>query len=1685
MRHFFVPILFLFLGIHTLHAQALVVSSFSPTTAPVGATVSFQCGEFNGYIVDVFFGGVICQQVSEFDGTGFTAVVPVGALSGPIEIQYSGQSAGNLFTSAFTVCNGRNALTFNAWQGNVGSTLQIYGDGFSNTIANNIVFFGDARATVTNASLYQLTVTVPPGADYSRATALNTTTRITQSSARPFHTTFPSKYTLTANDFNSPVSFANVGCTTTSNCLNTPPDVVDIDGDGRPEVIFSDRSKLLIHRNVSAAGKLTTDDFLLPTSLTLSAFNHPFCFGDLNSDGKPDFVTSVANGLQIRRNQATPGSITSTSFATAFTLPFPANGSLVANNAEVALGDFNRDGKTDIVVSALYEGTTTNQRRILIYENTSTTNTIASNTFKASVIAHETSTSLAPGADLQVADIDGDGKLDILVGGLDISIFRNQSVCGTILPISFAAPVRLAASSYFQNFAVGDLNNDLKPELILATPNITIFQNNSTPGALAAANFAAPISLHADAIDNFVSRSVVCGDFDGDGKLDLFVSRSLSNEVSGLQMSLYRNTTAINGNLLPSQFVRSNFLDPVIAAGVVAADMDKDGKTDLLLTTASEFRIYRNRGNDAYCIPPGNNCGFNGEIPQTGIINGFQLINQATSASQTLSSGSGCSGGYANYAPDPTRAANVQTGQTYQAVVDLTGSIYLQRVKIWGDFNKDSDFEDAGELIFDASQTVASSSLSAPFLFPTTINSGSYRIRVKTGDASLPDFQPCDNFPGETEDYTAVISNYCIPSYTQSCLTNNFFINSVQLGSYTLINAGCNGYRDNYTQDLPNNQFPDRKFVVLAGSSNTLQVGLGITGQVAVWIDYNNDKVFATTEMVAASTSNALSHTFTLTIPTGSSSLGLKRMRVRSLNAAITNAQACATLAGYGETEDFMVEIRHNPGAISTRRDTICNGGTPAAIAFATNPIGGTSFNYDWYYKPGIHAQPSGLPEENGWIFIPTANLAGQTFPNHAPTALTSARTYACFVSPKIVVPGISAAWASGIRQVEVLAPFNPGTITSGDETFCNTGNPSNITLSINPTGAAAYTWRWYWRENATSACPTGSTVPTGWTTNSTSPNITGTTTTGAGISFDPASAGSVGLGRTFAVLITPIAKGSIPACGVPQFAASCRKTVVQTCTAFNPGVLNSFSAVGCSFGRSLGTLTFSTLPTTGSTYAWYYKNEIVSAPGANDPIGTWLPVTPAATGASYSPPTPLSSISYVCRVTNGANSRWASGICQMTILTPETYGEIASGNQTFEISGDPAPITFSTPPAGGTGEFTYQWFSFDGISNPPSPGSNLTIPGWNVIPGANSPSYDPPVINRSTSYAVMVDPTGIVSCGIYRWIATGRIITINPLTPAVVASGNQTICNGAIPASMSCTGGLPGTVYQWYYKVNAQTAPANGEGIGTWLIASGPGANTATYTPNAGITSTRTYVCRVTIGVSSQWATGVRLVTVLPAFNPGTIASGDQTLCATTGNPANIVMSTPPSGSGSFTYRWWYKESVSATTACPTGSSTSGWTITGATGATASYDPSSSGANGRMFALMVTPVGTPTCGTPSFANGCRKIFVKPAPCSNSRMAFDEPTESEVQDLPVLDQNRPNPFTTETTIPCFIPEESQTASLEIFGLDGRLLQQIPLAGTGEQNILIHSKMLPASGMYLYTLVIDGQKQPMMRMVVAR
>ncbi|MDX9882837.1 MAG: tail fiber domain-containing protein [Prolixibacteraceae bacterium] len=83
-----------------------------------------------------------------------------------------------------------------------------------------------------------------------------------------------------------------------------------------------------------------------------------------------------------------------------------------------------------------------------------------------------------------------------------------------------------------------------------------------------------------------------------------------------------------------------------------------------------------------------------------------------------------------------------------------------------------------------------------------------------------------------------------------------------------------------------------------------------------------------------------------------------------------------------------------------------------------------------------------------------------------------------------------------------------------------------------------------------------------------------------------------------------------------------------------------------------------------------------------------------------------------------------------------------------------------------------------------------------------------------------------------------------------------------------------------------------------------------------------------------------------------------------------------------------------------------------------------------------------------------------------------------------LDQNIPNPFSTETKINCFVPDQSGTAILYVYNMQGAQLQQHQISRSGKQTVIIKGNSL-SPGIYLYTLVIDGREIDTKRMILTK
>lgn len=140
-------------------------------------------------------------------------------------------------------------------------------------------------------------------------------------------------------------------------------------------------------------------------------------------------------------------------------------------------------------------------------------------------------------------------------------------------------------------------------------------------------------------------------------------------------------------------------------------------------------------------------------------------------------------------------------------------------------------------------------------------------------------------------------------------VTDCFFedISDVTLGSISNTSGGCDDYYDGHTY------FTTPSWTVVKGQTYAFSVSHGIFAQeCAIWIDYNNDGQFGTTEMVFSSNGTQLQHTGNITIPLTAATATVK-MRVRSVDAIpFLSNQACINVQ-YGETEDYDLVIQSPP----------------------------------------------------------------------------------------------------------------------------------------------------------------------------------------------------------------------------------------------------------------------------------------------------------------------------------------------------------------------------------------------------------------------------------------------------------------------------------------------------------------------------------------------------------------------------------------------------------------------------------------------------------------------------------------------------------------------------------------------------------------------------------------------------
>jgi hypothetical protein len=324
--------------------------------------------------------------------------------------------------------------------------------------------------------------------------------------------------------------------------------VGDFDGDGKQDLAVANTGS----DNVSVLPGTGTGSFA--AAVNLAAGSNPFsvAVGDFNNDGKQDLAVANAGSDNVSVLLNTTVLNPAGTFGTAQNL---AAGS---NPFSVAVGDFNNDGKKDLVVANF----DSNINTVSVLLGTGTGSFAAAVNF----VAGEDPRAVA------VGDFDGDGKQDLAVA---------DYVSGTVSVLlgtgtgSFAAPVSFAAGSNPYFVAVGDFNGDGKQDLAVvnygsSSNNVSVLLGTGTGSFGAAVNFTAGSG----------PRAVAVGDFNGDGKQDLAVANYISSDVSVL--------LGTGGGSFGDAM---NFTAGAEPYSVAVGDFNGDGKQDLAVANIDSNNV--------------------------------------------------------------------------------------------------------------------------------------------------------------------------------------------------------------------------------------------------------------------------------------------------------------------------------------------------------------------------------------------------------------------------------------------------------------------------------------------------------------------------------------------------------------------------------------------------------------------------------------------------------------------------------------------------------------------------------------------------------------------------------------------------------------------------------------------------------------------------------------------------------------------------------------------------------------------------------------------------------------------------------------------------------------------------------------------------------------------------------------
>jgi hypothetical protein len=314
--------------------------------------------------------------------------------------------------------------------------------------------------------------------------------------------------------------------------------------------------------------------------------------GDFNGDGKADLAVT-------NESDSTVTILLGNGDGTFTAAVSPSTGS---SPVAVAAGDFNGDGKTDLAVANTGNATIPGSSSVTVLLGN------GDGTFSP---AASLATDLNP-TSIAVGDFNGDGNADLAVANYSSNTVTLLLGNGDGTFSATALSPATGNSPYA--IVVGDFNGDGRADLAtvnLGSRTVTVLLGNGD-GTFTAASMSPATGENPD--------SIAVGDFNGDGKADMAVVLTIPNPSGagsdGISVFLG------NGD---GTFSQSPVLYQYYGGGgnsIVAGDFNGDGKVDLALGEASDTLILLGRGDGTFIAANSPPNGYTGKFLVSGDFNG-------------------------------------------------------------------------------------------------------------------------------------------------------------------------------------------------------------------------------------------------------------------------------------------------------------------------------------------------------------------------------------------------------------------------------------------------------------------------------------------------------------------------------------------------------------------------------------------------------------------------------------------------------------------------------------------------------------------------------------------------------------------------------------------------------------------------------------------------------------------------------------------------------------------------------------------------------------------------------------------------------------------------------------------------------------------------------------------------------